>query len=118
MSGARGESTIQLPDGGEVVVLFTNRALVEAEKALGRSILAVAQGFGDGDIGVGDVAQLLLVGMRAARRDGLGSGSVPTIDTAYTVMDAVGFAQVSADVVSAVAEVLGYGQGGETNPNA
>ncbi len=121
-TGARGEGIIVLPDGEQVRVLFTNRALVEAERALGKSILALAQGFGDGIVGIGDVAQLLLVGMQASRRDERAGGPIPNLASAYDVMDQVGFAKVAEAVIGAVAGVLSYGQddaGGEDpDPNA
>jgi len=119
MPGARGEGTIILPGGGECVVLFTNRALADAEKVLGKSILAVAQGFGAGDMGVGDIAELMLVGMRAARHDARAGGPVPTVADAYGVMDQVGFTRVAEVVIEAIAAVLSYGkEETEENPNA
>ena len=65
-TGARGDVSIQ--DGErEVRLLYTNRALANAERALGKSVIAVAQAFGTGGCGIYDVAQLLLAGMEAAR---------------------------------------------------
>ena len=119
--GARGEGIILLPDGSEVTVLFTNRALVEVEQALGKSTLALAQGFGNGDMGVGDITQMLLVGMRAARRDTRSGGPVPSMLDAYNVMDQVGFTKVSEVVVLAIAAVLSYGTeeaDADESPNA
>jgi hypothetical protein len=104
---ARGEGTIQA-DGAEVSVLFTNRALAEAEKAIGRGIIGVAQGFQDGRSGVGDVAQLLRAGMEAARRDQRRGGQAVTLADAYEVLDAAGFTATANVVMTAVAAVLGY----------
>jgi len=108
MTGARGESIVQV-DGREVRILFTNRALANAERAIGRSILAVAQGFARGESGIGDVAQLLLVGIEAARQDARITGRATTLNDAYTLMDAVGFAQAANAVMEAVAAVIQYG---------
>jgi hypothetical protein len=109
---ARSEGTIQAngADGRptEVTVLFTNRALAEAEAAIGRGIIGVAQGFRDGRSGVGDVAQLLRAGMEAARRDQRRGGRVVTLLDAYRVLDEAGFTAVAEVVMTAVAEVLGY----------
>jgi hypothetical protein len=104
---ARGEGTIQA-NGTAVTVLFTNRALAEAETAIGRGIIGVAQGFQDGRSGVGDVAQLLRAGMEAARRDERRGGRAVTLQDAYEVLDAAGFTATANVVMTAVAAVLGY----------
>lgn len=104
----------------EVRVLFTNRALAEVEGQLKRSIIAIAHGFADGSSGVTDVAYLLRAGMEAARRDARAGGQPITLNDAYAVLDASGFAKVSADVMMAVAAVLGDNQENEneeTDPN-
>ena len=121
VQGARGEGVIPLPEGDEVTVLYTNRALVEAETALGKPILVAVQAMAEGAIAVGDVVQLLLVGMRAARRDARTSGAVPTVADAYDIMDQVGLTTVTAIVIEAVAAVLSYGQNtdaADQDPNA
>lgn len=118
--GARGEGTI-LAEGREVQVLYTNRAIAQAERALGRSILDVAQGFAEGQSGVGDVAVLLRAGMEAHRRDARVGGRAITVDDAYGVMDDAGFPAVSEVVMLAISDVLSYGvdasPDGETAPN-
>lgn len=119
-AGARGEGVIILPDGSEVAVLFTNRALVEAEQAIQKSILALSREFERGTFSIGDVAQLTLVGMRAARRDSRGGGPAPTLNDIYEILDQVGFSEVAKVVVGAVAEVLSFSpdNGEESDPNA
>lgn len=116
MPGARGETTIALADR-EVRILFTNRALADAEQALGRSILGVAQGMMDGTTGVTETVHLLRVGMNAARRDAGEPGPVVPLNRAYEVMDEAGFSAVMVAVMEAVSAVLSYGQGEETGPN-
>ena len=108
MTGARGESIIQV-NGREVRILFTNRALANAERVLGKSIIAVAQGFARGDSGIGDVAQLLLYGMEAARQDAHSTGRATTLNDVYSLMDEIGFSQAANAVMEAVAAVLQYG---------
>lgn len=104
----RAEKTIQLPDR-EVRVLYTNRALAEAEKITGKSILFVAKGFADQTSGVEDLASLLRAGMEAARRDAK-SGTTPiTQNDAYAVLDEAGFSVVAESVITAIAEVLSFG---------
>lgn len=114
--GARGEATISLDDGREVQVLYTNRALAEAEQALQQSVLEVAQGFADGHSGVYDVAVLLRCGMEAARREARMGGGAISLNNAYEVLDAAGFSAVAAQVMGAVAAVLSYAGGEAGDP--
>jgi phage terminase large subunit-like protein len=118
--GARGTARIVAGER-EVEILFTNRALAEAEAAVGRSIVAILEGFQDGTCGITEAAKLLRVGMEAARRDSRAGGRVMTENDAYEVLDALGYARTLATVMEAVAYVLGYdaeGQGEESDPNA
>lgn len=112
MTGARGESTLTA-NGRDVHILFTNRACANAERALGKSVIAVAQGFARGESGIGDVAQLLLVGIEAARQDSKQGGRATTLNDAYALMDEVGFAQAANAVMEAVAAVISYGTEGD-----
>lgn len=108
MAGPRGESRIQLPDGSEVVVLFTNRALAEAETALNKSVLQLARQAAEGGIGIGDVAQLLVVGIEYARRDAGTPGPRLNLSDAYRVLDAIGFVAAAQAVLESLAAVLSY----------
>ncbi len=105
--GARGESTIQT-ETGEVRVLFTNRALVAAEKAMGQSVLAVSQGFVGGESGITEMVHLLHAGMEAARHDAREGGRRVTVNDAIRIMDEVGLAGVAGPVMESVAAVLSY----------
>jgi len=107
MAGARGEGVISA-GGAEHHVLFTNRAIAEAEKAAGRGILALLQGFENGSTGIGDVAHLLTAGLVAARRDERASGPPVTLADAYRIMDEAGFADVTRIVMEAISAVLTY----------
>lgn len=115
-TGARGETTIQAGDR-EVRVLFTNRALAEAEGVLGKSILGVLQGFAEGTSGVSDLVQLLRAGMEAARRDAREGGRAITLTEAYDVLDEAGFAGVAEATFEAVGAVLSYSGGEDASPN-
>ena len=110
---ARGEGTIVLPDGREVHVLYTNRALANIEQVTERSIIALADGFSRGTSGVRETAAVLQAGMEAHRRDAREGGRTVTLRDAYEVLDEVGFAEVSAVTMEAVGTVLGYGVEGE-----
>jgi hypothetical protein len=108
MTGARGDVSIQDGDH-EVRLLYTNRALANAEHALGKSVIAVAQAFGSGGCGIYDVAQLLLAGMEAARQEARATGRAHTLGDAYAVMDRAGFTQAANAVMEGIAAVLSYG---------
>jgi len=110
--GARGEGII-LAGEAEVRVLYTNRALAEAEQALGKSVIGVAQGFVNGDSGILELAQVLRAGMEAARREAREARKPITLNEAYEVLDEAGFAAVAEVVLIAVAEVLSYGTANE-----
>lgn len=116
--GARGERTVEV-DGEVFRVLFTNRALAEAEEELGRGILAFLQEFTDGNGGVKDVAIVLKAGLEAARRDAREGGKPVSIVKAYDAMDAIGFTTAARMVAEAISDVLSYSTdaGEEPDPN-
>ena len=92
----RAEGVIETGDG-EVRVLYTNYALAQVEQATGMSILQIAEGFANNESGVTEVAQV-------------------TLRDAYGVLDEVGFGEVAAVTMEAVAEVLGYGAEDDEGP--
>lgn len=96
------ERVIQAGDR-EVRVLFNNRALAEAEQAMNLPVTQWNEG-----MGVIAVAQLLRAGMESARRAARTPGRPVSLNEAYRVMDAAGFAPVTTAVMEAVAEVLSY----------
>jgi len=112
--GARGEGIIQHGET-EYRILFTNRALAEAESATGKSVIALAQGFANGTTGIGDVARMLSTGLEAARRDANAGGRTYTLFDAYRIMDEVGFTEVARAVMEAVSVVLKFD--GEEQPD-
>ena len=114
--GARGEGVI-LAGTDEVRVLFTNRALANAEQQLGKSVLGVAQGFVNGTSGISDLAQLLRAGMEAARHDAREARRAISLNEAYAVLDESGFSAVAEVVMMAVADVLSYGTSEDEDPN-
>lgn len=114
--GARGEGIIRT-DEAEHRVLFTNRAIAEAESATGKGIIGLLQGFQIGTTGIGDVAHLLAAGLETARRDVHAGGRPVTLDDAYRIMDQVGFAETSRCVVEAISAVLSYGKNRDDGAN-
>jgi hypothetical protein len=107
VTGARGEATIQAGDR-EVTVLFTNRALAEAEARMGKNFGAVARDLADGNFGMNEIAHLLRVGMEGARREARDGRRAISLDDAFDVLDAAGLATVASSVMEAIAAVLGY----------
>lgn len=108
MAGARGEGYIQREDGDRLPVLFTNRALAEAEKALGKTIMQLVAAMGVNALGIADTAQLLAIGLEHARRETRSRPQSYTINDAFAILDELGFGTVAAEVFSAVAAVLAY----------
>ena len=109
--GARGERVIET-ENGEVRILFTNRALANAEAQLNRGVFEVLTDLQSGGR-IGDVAVLLQASMEAARRDAREGGKPVSLARAYEVLDDVGYAAAAIAVVEAVAEVVSYTREGD-----
>lgn len=107
MPGARGEGFLEV-DGERLAVLFTNRALVEAEAATGKSVLQFVNAMNNNSLGMGDTVQLLAIGLEHARRETKTRKAAYTVRDAYDVLDALGFTEVLPVVLNAVGDVLGY----------
>lgn len=105
--GARGEQIIQT-DSGEVRLLYTNRALAQAEGRIGQGIVEILRDFETGG-SISDVAELLRAGMQAARQEATGGTRPVRLQEAYEVLDDIGFAAAIEAVALGIAAVLGYG---------
>lgn len=116
-TGARGEGALNVGER-TYTLLYTNRALAEAERATGKTITEIARGMSSGSVGVGDVAAMLLVGMEHARREARAGGRSYTLNDAWTILDQLGFPSVAAAVMEAVAAVLTYSQDEEGEADA
>lgn len=117
----RGEGVIHTEDR-EVRVFFNNRALAQAEDAMEKSVIAVANGFRDGETRISDLTHLLRAGMEAHRRLSHDGRRPISLNDAHDVMDEAGFAAVAEAIMVAIAEVLGYspsenGSGADADPN-
>jgi hypothetical protein len=111
--GARGEGEIDLGKGLPVRVLFTNRALIEAEKALGKTVLQIVADISKTQTGMGELATLLKIGMGAA------AGGPMPLDEAVDVLDEAGFGRCFQAVASAITDVMSYEPAtGGANPPA
>jgi len=117
MGGARGEGMIEF-EGQELPVLLTNRAIAEAEKATGKTIIRLAQDANSGDIGMADIAALMRAGLEYGRRDAGVQRRTYTMADAYDVMDGCGFATAAKIVFTAVSSVLSYSSETDTRPPA
>lgn len=104
--GARGESHIVVGED-EVALLFTNRALAEVERILGRSIVRILADSQTRDISIVDVTRMLQVAVSAARRE---AGDVRPFNTndSWEAMDAVGFQTVLVAVFTGITAVLDF----------
>lgn len=106
-TGARGGATLEV-EGKSYALLYTNRALADAERMTGKAITALLQDAIGGALAIGDLASLLQVGMEASRRDERRGGRSYTASDAWAVLDALGMTKVAAAVYEAVAAVISY----------
>lgn len=116
--GARGEGLITLPGGDEVEILFTNRALAEADSRMTRPVFAVVlTDLPRGEVRLADLAQMLRSGVNAANRDRRRRETI-TMDQAYNIMDSVGISEVMRVVMFAAADVLKFSANGDSAPES
>lgn len=115
-TGARGEGYLEL-DGERHVILFTLRALADAERATGKSVMQLMATAQHNTMAIGDVAQLLIVGLEYARREHRDRTRGYDLNDAWRLLNGLGFAPVAAAVFEALAAVMAY-RGGDDNPPA
>jgi hypothetical protein len=120
---ARGENVIHVK-GRDVYILFTTRALLNAEQQLGKSISAIMRGFVSNTLGYTELVALLRYGMEAARMDARSGGRPVSNNDAIDIIDEIGFITAINPVMEAVAAVASYKASEEdaveedgTNPN-
>ena len=114
-TGARGEGYLEL-DGEQYPVLFTLRALADAERLTGKTVLQLMAAAQSNSMGVGDLAQLLAVGMEYARRENSGRGKAYNANDAWRLLDELGFGPVAVVVFEALAAVMSYRREGRNPP--
>ena len=110
--GARSEVIVTVGDE-EVELLFTNRALAEAERAMGKGLWS---GLRTDELRLDDVANLLRAGLAAARRERSGAGKPVSMEDAWRIMDALGFQKALQIAAEAIAQVLTYEPEDDANP--
>jgi len=105
--GARGESIIHAK-GRDIYLLFTTRALINAEQQLGKSTSVIMRSFVSNTIGYTELVALLRSGMEAARMDARIGGRPVSNNDAIDIIDEVGFIAAITPVMDAVAAVTIY----------
>jgi hypothetical protein len=115
-SGARGERFLEAAER-RYAVLFTNRALAEAERALEKPIIGLLTSASNGDVSISNLARLLQVGIEHGRRDAGEPGPQLGMEDAWRILDEVGVPAVIEAVFLAIADVLSYRKGEEKGGN-
>lgn len=106
-TGARGEGLLTV-DGETYAVLFTLRALADAERATGKTVMQLMTMAQAGAFGVGDLAQLLTIGLEYARREGRTRAAGFNLNDAWRLLDQLGFTPVATVVIEALTAVMTY----------
>ena len=111
-TGARGEGYLEL-DGERYAVLFTLRALADAEQFTGKSIMQLMAAAQANAMSVGNLAQMLAVGLEYARRERKGRVRPYDVNDAWRLLDGLGFTIVLVVVLEALAAVMSFRPGAE-----
>lgn len=101
----------------EVRLLFTNRALAQAETASGLTIMRIVTAMSEKDVSYKLLVALLQAGMEAARRDAGQRGAVSP-DDAWSVLEAVGYSAALVAVATAVVVVFSWDSKTESDAEA
>jgi hypothetical protein len=104
----RQERVLTDADGNETRILYTMRALGDAEKMTGKPVMGMLDDLVQNKGSIEDIAGLLRAGMEAARRDAKQTGRVISMADAYDVMESCGFSQTVSMVGEAIAGVISY----------
>jgi len=106
-TGARGEGYLEL-DGKRYELLFTNRALADAERLTGRSVMLFLRDAAT--MSMTDLVQYVAIGLRYAQQASGGSrrGGNET-EMAWRLLDEHKMTPVARVVLEAIGEVLDTG---------
>lgn len=104
----RGEAFIELDGEQQVGMLFTIRAISQAEKKIGTGILALIAETQAGTVGMEAVATLLQCGVMAYRNENGGKSKQATLEYAYDVIGAAGYSHAVEVIFEAIADALSY----------
>lgn len=87
-------------------LLFSNRALADAEKMLGKSIPSIFKTIEN--VGFNDIAVMFFVGMDAAKRYYRLPGKRYSMNDTFQLMDEIGFIAITPIIAKAVGDVIQY----------
>jgi len=107
MTGEIGATSLNIGKK-EIPLLFSNRAIAEAERIISKGIIGILNGFSQGQTGIFEVVVLLETGMEAARRYHRVGGKRITREDAYATLDEVGFTNAAGPIFEAIGAVLAY----------
>lgn len=110
MIGARGECILDLGDEGQKTLLFTNQALIQAERELGSTFPAIINKFRMVDVSLSECQKLVRIGLETARREYGEARPAYTDADALHVLDVVGYYALVEALAGALVAVFTYGQ--------
>jgi len=110
MIGARGECILDLGDEGQAKLLFTNQALIQAERELGSTFPAIINKFRMVDVSLSECQKLVRIGLETARREHQEARPAYTDADALHVLDMVGYYALVEALAGALVAVFTYGQ--------
>lgn len=108
--GARGECRFDLGDDGECTALFTNAALMTAERELGTTFPGIIRQLEATNMSLTNCRTLLRIGMEAARRENHEARGSYSDTDAQKVLDQVGYFNVVVSLTAAIMMVFNFGR--------
>ena len=108
--GARGECRFDIGEEEERAVLFTNAALMTAERELGKTLPGIIRQLAAVDLSLTNCRTLLRIGLETARRENHEARASYTDADAQKVLDLVGYFTVTEQLSKAIIEVFNYGR--------
>lgn len=108
--GARGECRFDMGEGEERAVLFTNAALMTAERELGKTLPGLIRQLIAVDLSLTNCRTLLRIGLETARRENHEARASYNDADAQKVLDLIGYYTVTEQLSKAIIEVFNYGR--------
>lgn len=114
--GARGECRFDLGDAGECTLLFTNAALMTAERELGTTFPGIIRQLEATNLSLSHCRTLIRIGMETARRENHEAHASYTDADAQKVLDQVGYFNVVVGLTAAIYMVFNFGRYQKKDP--
>jgi len=108
--GARGECRFDLAENGECSLLFTNAALMTAERELGTTFPGIIRQLEGTNLSLTNCRTLVRIGMETARRENHEARGSYTDADAQKVLDQVGYFNVTVALTAAIMMVFNFGR--------